>query len=138
MKELIWFGWIWLRIDFQRWNNQKTNKNQMKNNWNNNPTISIVLYWSCLKSDLWFWFVFFWLIDWCSFEFWSIFFQTKTKTKVIDERWLRWSKQSKEIGIWEEEAIESLFNLIWLFEWTNVWFRFKSVWVEKSVNQPTN
>ena len=46
--------------------------------------------------------------------------------------------QSKEIEIWEEEAIESLSDMIWLFEWTNVWFRFKFVWVEKSTNQPTN
>ena len=135
MKELNWFGWIWLRIDFQSWNNQKTNKIKWK-------TIEIIIQLLVLYCIQVVWKVIFdfdlcfLLIDWCSFEFWSIFFQTTNQTK---SNWWEMIEMIKTIkGNWDLRRRND-WEFIWFDCSNEQMFDFASNLFElrnQSTNQP--
>ena len=134
MKELIWFGWIWLRIDFQRWNNQKTNKIKWK-------TIEITIQLLVLYCIQVVWKVIFefdlcvLLIDWLMFIWVLIDFLSKT-TK---NNWWEMIEMIKSIkGNWDLRR-RSDWEFIWFdFDCSNEqMFDFASNLFELR-NQPTN
>lgn len=116
--DLVEFGW---ELTFK----VETIKKQTKIKWKTIEIthIQLLVLYSSLKSDLWIWFMFFWLIDWLMLIWVLIDFLSKqNKTKVIDERWLRWSNQSRKLGFEKKKRLK--VYLIW-FDCSNeqmFWF----------------
>ena len=137
MKELIWFGWIWLRIDFQRWNNQKTNKIKWK-------TIEITIQLLVLYCIEVVWKVIFdfdlcvLLIDWLMFIWVLIDFLSNQKPNKSN--WWEMIEMIKTIkGNWDLRR-RSDWEFIWfdLIVWMNKCLISLQICLSWEINQSTN